>query len=564
MSRRLTLGCFVLSAALLGAEGKKSMPEPRILSSNPFACQAGTTCLMHVRGTGFHQVRSIEFSKPGVRGRVVGSETEKTSEAPSAANASVELVQVEVTIPANAAKEELPFRLVTEEGLTNEATLQASWQPVADESQTVKAVSKFPAFFSGRIGAPGESDAFWIEIASQKTLTFEVTSGFAGFDPSVSLFEPSGSWFDAKRLNRLAFNDEPLHFPGLSSDARLTYSFAKPGRYCVKVQAFSGQGGPDFAYTLRILDGVIPPSDLHPKHKENWDERLFTRSMPGDWIASLMRRGGKNPADDDAHAPETYRAVISGVKEIPVMKVPGVLEGRLTRPAEVHTIKLLIERPQELAFEIETPEGTLPRFNPVFRLLEAGGAEIVTDVQTKLNNNGLYMMKMIQAKTTVSLRNPGEYTLEVRDITTDCAGEDFVYRLLVRPQIPHIGKMTISEDAVSLRTGATKPLNLTFEREENFTGLVAFTVDGLPAGVSVATALSPIEDKPALFNGGRMERYTPKTQKAVLLLEASPGAAPLSAPVAIKVFAHPFVNGSMGKPILVKEVPLLILPGSSS
>ena len=69
----------------------------------------------------------------------------------------------------------------------------------------------------------------------------------------------------------------------------------------------------------------------------------------------------------------------------------------------------------------------MPRFNPILRVLEPGGAEIVTNVHTKLNNNGLYMMKMIQAKTTVSLRNPGEYILEIRDITTDCSGDDFAY-----------------------------------------------------------------------------------------------------------------------------------------
>ena len=39
------------------------------------------------------------------------------------------------------------------------------------------------------------------------------------------------------------------------------------------------------------------------------------------------------------------------------------------------------------------------------------GTRSTESVYTKLNNNSLYMMKMIEAKTTVSLKVPGEYTM---------------------------------------------------------------------------------------------------------------------------------------------------------
>ena len=100
------------------------------------------------------------------------------------------------------------------------------------------------------------------------------------------------------------------------------------------------------------------------------------------------------------------------------MTVPGVVEGRIARPGEAHSIRVKIDKAQDIAFEVETPEATLPRFNPVIRLIEPGGREIATDVYTKLNNNGLYMMKMIRAKTTLSLGAPGDYTMQIRDITT--------------------------------------------------------------------------------------------------------------------------------------------------
>ena len=174
------------------------------------------------------------------------------------------------------------------------------------------------------------------------------------------------------------------------------------------------------------------------------------------------------------------------------------------------------------------------------------------------------MMKMIQAKTTVSLRNPGEYIVEIRDITTDCAGDDFTYRVLVRPQIPHVGRMLIIEDALNLRAGTTKSVNVLVEREENFDSPVTFEVEGLPVGVSAVLAASTPEEKPALFNGGKMERYTPKSQKAVLLFIAASDASATTSPVTIRIIARPFVNGTLRDPIPVKSMPLLVIPRSAS
>jgi hypothetical protein len=241
------------------------------------------------------------------------------------------------------------------------------------------------------------------------------------------------------------------------------------------------------------------------------------------------------------------------------MRPPAVIEGRIERPAEAHRIKLKIDKPQDIAIEIETPAATMPRFNPVVLVMEPGGSEIATNVYTKLNNNGLYMMKMIQPKTTVSLQAPGEYTLEIRDITTDCAGPDFEYRVLVRPQIPHAGKIEVTEDRLNLRPGVAKAVNVVFDREESFSGVVALSMEGLPAGVTaIAGAPNPIE-KPPLPNGGKLDRYTPRTQNSALLLTAAPDAAPSESPVTVRLIATPVSGQKLGRPIVIKELPLVIL-----
>src|SRR5262249_24891996 len=137
-----------------------------------------------------------------------------------------------------------------------------------DTAETAVAVESLPAIFSGRIARRGESDYYVFDAKAGQTLTFEAISGqpsigaaggnAAGFDPSLTLYERSGSWFDSTRLNRIAFNDEPLWVIGQLTDAYLVHKFEKAGRYFVRIEAFSGQGGPDYSYQLKILPGEAP------------------------------------------------------------------------------------------------------------------------------------------------------------------------------------------------------------------------------------------------------------------------------------------------------------------
>ena len=113
----------------------------------------------------------------------------------------------------------------------------------------------------------------------------------------------------------------------------------------MKIGAFSGQGGPDFVYEFRISPGVTAATLLHPNLKQNWEERQFTRVISADWISMLAQRGS---ADRDIKAPEIYTAVRSGSAEIPVMSAPGIVQGKLTKAAEVHRIKLRVDKPQDL------------------------------------------------------------------------------------------------------------------------------------------------------------------------------------------------------------------------
>ncbi len=533
--------CALALAAAFGAAPKKSA-EPQLSSIYPAAAQRESAFEAEIRGAELDGARAVVFQDTGLEARVL--------------SAGADLAHVRIAVAPDARQGRHEFRVVTPRGVTNKLALDVVAEPVVDEKQAGETLRRFPLVINGRLAQPGESDAYWIEVAANQTLTFEAGAAEAKFDPELVLYEPSGSWFDPHRLNRIGFNDEPLYFPGLSTGARLVQHFARGGRYCVQVQGFSGQGGPDFAYHLRISPGVTPAPVLHPPLKPAWEERQFTRPLERDRLADLARRGG---TPGNAAPPEVFHAAAEDAPEISWMAAPGMVEGRITHPGEAHAIRLRVNQAEDLAIEIETPGATLPRFNPVVRLMEPGGREMATDVYTKLNNNGLYMMKMIEAKTTVSLRAPGEYRMQIRDITTDCAGDDFLYRVLVRPQIPHVGKVEVEEDHVNLEAGASRPVNVRIDREEGFSDYVAMAVEGLPPGVTAVPALENPPEKPPLPNGGKLERYVAREQSLAVMLVAAPDAPLTTVPARARVVVRVVHGGQLQPPIAEEEIPVMVI-----
>ena len=554
---RLLLTFVVLAATGMCAEpkkepDKKKAPDPKISSIYPVSGQRGSTFETIIRGSNLADARAVIFEGSGAEARVISVTSEPKAAGETTAKDSL---KAEVLLAPDSAVGDHEFRVITPFGVSNKLPLRVSAERVLDAGGAAEPLKQFPVMINGRIPQPGSTGSYWIEVADGDTLTFDASSVSGVFDPSVILYQPTGSWFDPNRLNQVASNDEPLSFPGLSTDAHLVQHFAHGGKYRVSIKGFEGQGGPDCVYQLRIAPGVIPTPPLHPKVHESWEERQFTRAV----AARVQELASRTGIDADNGSVEVYRAVPQGSKEIPVMSVPGIVEGRLDRPGEAHVIHLKVDKPQDLAIEVETPEATLPRFNPVVRLIDPEGREIATDVYTKLNNNGLYMMKMIGAKTTFSLTATGEYTIQIHEITTNGAAPDFLYRVLVRPQVPHVGKFAVTEDHINLPAGSSHPITVTIDREEGFKDYVTVAVEGLPEGVTALPAVEDHVEPPPLPNGGRVERYVAKPQRASVMLVAADDAHLTDMPVRIKLVARVLRDEHILKPIAIKEMLIMVV-----
>ncbi len=535
--------------------------EPRAVSLHPFAGQRGTTFPATLRGSNLKAAKSVVVEPAGLRVTVESAESEKASDQ---VKPGMDLVHLRLESEATAPPGRYTLRLVTPEGVSNALPFHLTDTPVLaepagvhDAPETAIAVTSAPALYSGRIARRGESDLYAFDVRAGQTMTFQVTSGLPsigapggnanGFDPSLSIYEPSGSWFDGQRLNRLAFNDEPLWVLGRLTDAYLVHRFPKPGRYYLRVEAFSGQGGPDYSYQLKLASGTVPP-DAAPE-KTGWDERGYQRKLSSHRLNELAERGGR---PQNQKSIETYATPAS-------FTLPGTLEGVLASPGEARRSRFHLDGPQDIAIEIETPDAAPPLFNPVVRLLDAQGEEVVTNFFVGRGACTGAMTKGLTAKTILPLRNPGDYTVEIRNLTSDEGHAAFRYRVQVRPQVPHLGNIQIAEDHLNLPSGGAKTTRVTFDREEDYRGAVAVNVENLPDGVSALTAADYEPDTDPPPTPGKRERYVPRTERLVLAFTASETAPPTAQPRSARVTVRPINEGKLGAVIAAKEIPIMIV-----
>lgn len=555
-----------LASLLCTAAAAQTRVDPTIRSIYPFTGQRGAAFTTTIRGTGLAGATAAITENAPFRVVVQNVATEPPPEGAERRRAAMDIVTLQVQLREDAAPGRYPIRLITRHGITNALPIQVVDLPVIaepdgghDTRDSAIAAVKLPSVHTGRLSRRGESDLYSFTAEAGQTLTFEVISGLpqiasagsaatvANFDPALSIFDTEGSWFDAGRLKRIAHNDEPVWIFGRPTNAHLIHRFAKAGTYLLGIEAFAGQGGPDYGYQLRILPGSSPYEP--PPATSEWAERSWSRRLDGDRLNQLAERGGRAR---DQKSVETYRAGSA-------LKLPATVEGIIATPGESHRSGFRIEEPADVVIEVETPAATPPLFNPVVRLLNNSGTEVATNVFAGRGACSGAMNKSLQPKTVVPLRDPGEYTLEVRDATSDLAAPDFQYRVQVRPRIPHIGQVGVEADRLNLTPGEAKTVRIVFDREEDYRGAVVVMAEGLPSGVTAAAGADFEPDKDAPPSTGKRERYTPRTERAVLVFSVAADAPRAAEPHLVRVVVRPVIDGKIGEILASSAIYLMVV-----
>ncbi len=590
------LGSFSFAAA----ENELAEPpaEPAVVSIFPQGANPGTTIEAQVRGETLEGTYAVWFDTQGLRARVRKIENIRIAAVKAYSREPLKdqlghRVQLEIQISDAARIGSHSMRLVSPRGVSNALTfwihadqvIRESLEPhqTADRAQALKV----PAVVQGRISQEGELDYYEVQVTRGQQLAFEVIPK-PDLKPRLVLYEATGSWFDPHRTREVAFTAYDKEY-GVES-TRLTHRFDKTGRYLVQVGSRFSVGGPDVLYQLRVRPGdeVTPEEEEGPRATvADWQERTFVREIVPErlqvlWSRTVPTSGDeseteKNAASNQAGAPPpagepgeypslAATPVLVGEKEpnetvsqALELSLPVVIEGVIEHPGDRDHFKFQVNSGERLAFEVETPDSTLPRFTPRMGILDGDGNELLTNIYRKLGRQFQFYLKTVEPKTVHTFELGGEYSLEMRDATASYGDPSFVYRVLIRRQIPHVGEVRLKEDRINVVRGEARKLTLTTGQEEGFGGDIALTVENLPPGVEALPGTEVETDRGINPDEGPKDKFLAKTQKATILLMASKDAALTSSPRFLRVKARPVVDGKPGMPIPVAEIPLMVV-----
>ena len=602
LNRRIQI--LAVMALLIPATSQGS--EPQALSIAPLGGQKGGRLEATLRGQSLQGAYAVWFDREGVTATVerveevaAGGES-NPSEDPS----KVQKLILGLQIDRSAGTGRYGLRVVSPQGVSGPlAFLVHDLPSVAESMRSSGPGSKaqpvrFPCAIDGIVSQPGERDLYALQAAEGQQFRFELISnpsgksmggraGYnGGFDSALTLYQPRGSWFEEGRFHRLAYDDKSKANP--RPNPRIETRVRQPGFYLLEVGSFYNLGGPEFSYQLRVTPNgpaaTEPlPATANGSGPEPWRERSFSRPIRPDHIRRIRARtvepgkgagaagaaNGTPLREKGSDSSQTAYSIIQeqepnqGSRSAAVATLPFLVEGAIDQPGDVdRLVSFQVQPGQKLSFELETPEATLPDFNPRLAVLDEAGRVVLSNVYRRVVRQALSYSKTIEPKTIHTFLRGGTYTLRVRDTTQRNGASDFRYRLLARPQIPHAGELEVQEDRLNLVPGEAGKLTVTTGQEEGFAGQIVLRVDGLPPGVEALPSTDYQPEKPPHLDQGPKQRYLPQQGATSVMIVAGPDAPATRMPRILRIQARPVVSGKMGPLLPVGKVHLMVLEGN--
>ena len=625
-SYRVPLPCVVLLTAVSAffypdIRANAGRPEPRLLSASPLGGTRGCEFEITVRGVGLEGLSGVWFEWDDVTAdirsvrKIAREEAREEDEYYAKQKRALlglddDLQESEVVLAVQSGPDTRPglhfFRLTTPGGVTNSLSVHIVPERIVPEQSAphqgpLEAQElKFPVVVNATLARKGEHDFYSFAVSEGETLEFRVLSGFESpvnyrAQLELSLSRRDESWFGGVRARPLVLSGpmlsrEPVHLRTPWFDRKdfisafvlypnLRHTFTESGCYLVAVKSFVGRGGPGHDYQLKISRCTTGCSG-------SFGRRAHPR--PGDWqerdSTTLRQIGSFRRKISDRRMQElrARSAHISGQEEEPDGESPlRWFEGVIERPGDVDRFFFQVRAGEQLAFEIETPLAAPPRFNPWLKVIDPGGNEVVSNIYKEYGGNGLTPNRCVERKTIHTFDQAGEYILEVSDLTTRLGDDEFEYRVLLRPQVPHLGwtEMTLgvfsvasvlveATDRLNLKVGKPRKLTVVYEREEGFEGDVIVDVENLPPGVRVLPS-SPASWTQLLVQGIQYrppgvrlmdpESHRPLREAITVVLSAGPAARPTERLRFVEVQLRPVVSDTVGPPISAGRIPFMVL-----
>ena len=167
------------------------------------------------------------------------------------------------------------------------------------------------------------------------------------------------------------------------------------------------------------------------------------------------------------------------------------------------------------------------------------GRRCITSLQLRDGRIGTETAKVIQPATQVAgkLDREGDYCLRIRDLTTLLGSPDHIYRVLVRPEIPHMAPSPCNPMARSTFAPHQAALDDHQLAQEGYAGSLALSRGRTPQGVRA-------------FVGAN---------STVVELAAEASASLLSMPRMLRISGLPVVGEKSGSAFQVAEIPIMVI-----
>jgi hypothetical protein len=241
LHRCLTGFCVTVLAAQLSYAQPPNPAAPLLDMLNPAGVQRGTSVEITLTGKGLNDPLQVYVECPQ------GVKTAIPKDSKNGTDATRLRVQLDIA-------KDVPMglyivRVLTKRGLSNFRCICIDDLPEVKENDKNRSASTaqevpVPCVVNGRADTES-TDYYKFTAKAGERISFETLGRRLGgpLDPIIRILDAKG--------RQLAFSDDA---PGLSKDARLTYTFKEAGEYVLEIRDVRYAGGNDYVYRIRIGD----------------------------------------------------------------------------------------------------------------------------------------------------------------------------------------------------------------------------------------------------------------------------------------------------------------------
>ncbi|MFO0970283.1 MAG: PPC domain-containing protein [Gemmataceae bacterium] len=445
------------------------------------------------------------------------------------------------------------IRVYNSEGVSSPTSLAVDPFPTLAEKEDNNTLEKaqpvpVPVVIDGQC-AGGDIDFFRFDAKKGQRLVLETEAARlgAGVVPQLRLTDDKGRFLavdDTQRVQgdaRILF-DVPADGAYVVEMADSRYRAAAPAHYRLKIAEYDVAdevfplGVQRGASTTLVLSGGNLSKEFSVPLEPKTDNRLLRLSGPLGW-----RDGMALPEVKAGPHPHRRYETLSKAAD-PSLAPPAKIQGRFTKPGEMHRLRLPVTEGQKLRLHVEA-QSLGSRLDGVLKLVDPKGTQLALADDTDVPAGAPGQPAFKSADPALDFTVPkglGELTLELKD-AFGRGGVNFGYLLTIEFAQPDFTLFLQNGEENVPRSGFALVAVSVLRR--GYDGPIQLEAKGLPSGWKT--------------HGGFIET---KGTNGVLLLEPSVGAMPsppfsltvsgraLEGPPLLATAEHPFLLSKEAHP----------------